>query len=130
MKTIRKRWGWRGLLVLLLAWNVAVGEGLGQPRMDRLAVLQEISPAAAQGQSRAEKPLPDLVTMMHAVQRNERAAEATEKNYIYHSVETMSQNDKHGGVKKSEVRESDSVLAGGGSGAEDHSEKREGSGCE
>lgn len=100
MKWIREGLGRRVALGLLLLWGVAAGVA------DAGAAVQEAPPAKLSLKG-TEKPLPDLVTLMHAVQENERAAEATEKNYIYHAVQTLEQNDKRGGVKKREVREYD-----------------------
>ena len=44
---------------------------------------------------------------MHAAERNQRTAEAVEKNYLYHSTQIASESDGHGGIKKTETREYD-----------------------
>jgi len=59
------------------------------------------------------KPLPDIVAMMHDVEANQRKAEAVEKDYIYHSVETEQELDSHGHVKKTIVTESDHFWVNG-----------------
>jgi hypothetical protein len=55
----------------------------------------------------SDKPIPGIVGLMHDVEINQRNAEAIEKNYIYHSVETQQEYDSHGQVKKTTVTESD-----------------------
>lgn len=59
------------------------------------------------------RPLPDVVTMMQEVQRNERKAEAIQKDYIYHSVTTEQSTDSAGRVKKTLVSESDHYWSNG-----------------
>jgi hypothetical protein len=44
---------------------------------------------------------------MHEVEDRQRAAEAVQKDYIFHSVETGQQVDGHGAVKKTEINEYD-----------------------
>ncbi|MEO6807299.1 MAG: hypothetical protein ABI286_12935 [Edaphobacter sp.] len=55
----------------------------------------------------AERPLPDIPALMHAVEANQRTSEAVEKDYMYHSVQTQEETDGHGGIKKAETREYD-----------------------
>jgi hypothetical protein len=59
------------------------------------------------------RPLPDIASMMHDVETNQRKAEAIEKDYIYHSVETEQQVDGHGQVKKTVVTEADHYWLNG-----------------
>ncbi|WP_260740853.1 hypothetical protein [Tunturiibacter lichenicola] len=64
--------------------------------------------AAPPGNSEVEeRPLPDIPTLMRAVETNQRASEKIEKDYLYKSVQTERQSDGHGGVKKVEVKEYD-----------------------
>ncbi len=68
--------------------------------------------AAAWGQGAGpsvaeDKPLPDIPALMHAVEQNQRAAEAIEKNYLYHSTQIANETDGHGGIKKTQTREYD-----------------------
>lgn len=56
--------------------------------------------------------LPDIPAFMQAVESNQHAAEALAKHYLYHSVQTMRENDKHGGVKLTEVSEYDIYWIG------------------
>jgi hypothetical protein len=51
-----------------------------------------------------EKPLPDVPTLMHQVETNQRLAESLEKNYIYREDSTLNELNKSGGIKKSEER--------------------------
>jgi len=61
----------------------------------------------------AERPLPDIPELMRAVEVNQRASEAIEKDYLYRSVQTQEETDGHGGVKKSETREYDIFWVNG-----------------
>jgi hypothetical protein len=53
------------------------------------------------------RPLPDIPTLMHQVEAGQRAAEAIEKDYLYHSVEALQEMDSHGDVKKTETDQYD-----------------------
>jgi hypothetical protein len=53
------------------------------------------------------RPLPDIPALMHAVETNQRKSEAIEKDYMYHSIHTQEETDRHGGVKKTETKEFD-----------------------
>jgi hypothetical protein len=55
----------------------------------------------------AVRPLPDIPALMHAVEANQRKSETIEKDYMYHSVHTQEETDRHGGVKKMETKEFD-----------------------
>lgn len=59
------------------------------------------------GSDAAGKPLPDIPALMRAVETNQRAAEAIEKDYLYRSVQTEQELDGHGRLKKTETREYD-----------------------
>lgn len=52
----------------------------------------------------ASRPLPDVATLMHAVEAHQRQDEVKLKDYIYRQTETVDETDGHGGVKKREVR--------------------------
>ena len=54
-----------------------------------------------------DAPLPDIPKLMHDVEDRQRTAEAVEKDYIFHSVETEQQVDGRGAIKKTEVNEYD-----------------------
>jgi len=53
------------------------------------------------------RSLPDIATLMHEVEANQRRSEALLKDYIYREVAVGEQNDGHGGVKKTVSREYD-----------------------
>jgi hypothetical protein len=63
--------------------------------------------AAVTKAGEAERPLPDIPALMRAVEVNQRASEAVEKDYLYRSVQTHEETDGHGGVKKTETEEYD-----------------------
>lgn len=54
-----------------------------------------------------ERPLPDIPTLMHEVEEHERTAEAVQKDYLYHALDTVQDIDGHGRVKKAESRQYD-----------------------
>jgi hypothetical protein len=60
-----------------------------------------------------DRPLPDIPTLMRAVEANERTSEAVKKDYIFRSVQTEEQSDGHGGVKKTETKEYDEFWVEG-----------------
>lgn len=55
----------------------------------------------------AERPLPDIPTLMHEVEANQKAAEVVQKDYLYRSVETQQESNGHGGIKKTTTMEYD-----------------------
>ena len=57
--------------------------------------------------------MPDIIAVMHDVETNQRKAEAIEKNYMYHSVETAQELDSHGRVKKTTITEADHYFVNG-----------------
>lgn len=64
-------------------------------------------PASAQGVETAPiaRPLPDIATLMHEVEANQKAAEVIRKDYMFRSVQTEQESDGHGGIKKTTTRE-------------------------
>ncbi len=64
------------------------------------------------GQTVEDRPLPDVPTLMRAVEANQRAEEDVAKRYLYHSVVTLKQMDGHGGVKRTEGAEYDVFWVG------------------
>ncbi len=53
------------------------------------------------------RPLPDIPMLMHEVEAKEKASEAIQKDYLYHSIVTRQDMDSHGNIKKTETREYD-----------------------
>jgi hypothetical protein len=72
-----------------------------------------LQPASVSTPPPVEKPLPDIPALMHDVEINQRKAEAIQKDYIYHSVETEHEVDGHGQIKKTIVTESDHFWVNG-----------------
>ena len=91
------------VLMLALGWMGRSGVALGQDVPAVPPVIQETQPKADE----AERPLPDIPALMRAVEVNQKAAEAIEKDYLYRSVQTAVESDGHGGVKKTETKEYD-----------------------
>lgn len=80
------------------------------PQSAEPAVLQGVKPEGAKVEDR---PLPDIPTLMRAVEANERTSEAVKKDYIFRSVQTEEHSDGHGGVKKTETKEYDEFWVEG-----------------
>jgi hypothetical protein len=104
------------VLTIALGW-IGVSAGFASQAGTRGEVQQtgapqtgisEVPVTVPTGTKTAEdRPLPDIPTLMRAVETNQRAAEKIEKDYLYKSVQTEEQSDGHGGVKKREVKEYD-----------------------
>lgn len=60
-----------------------------------------------------DRPIPDIVAMMHDVEANQRKAETVQRDYIYCSVETQHELGNHGEIKKTTVTESDHFWVNG-----------------
>ena len=54
-----------------------------------------------------DRPLPDIPQLLRAVQANQKASEAIEKDYLYRAQVTEAQSDGQGRVKKTETEEHD-----------------------
>jgi hypothetical protein len=74
----------------------------GQERQSPVAAKPEDAKPAG-----VERPLPDIPTLMHAVEANQKTSEAVEKDYLYHAFAMEETLDGHGGVKKTETKEYD-----------------------
>ncbi len=70
-----------------------------------------LSASACPGQE--DKPLPDIPTMMRAVEAHERQSEDIAKNYIFHQAYQEDKLDGHDGVKKTESTESEVFYLNG-----------------
>jgi hypothetical protein len=107
---ILKRWP----IIPLLSFALALPPPYGHAQQTPVppgpgdSIQVENPPASSREVSALEaKPLPDIPSMMHDVENNQRKAEAIEKDYIYRSVSTEQEVDGHGRVKKTTVTESD-----------------------
>src|SRR5258708_150963 len=102
------------VLVIALGWmSWCEGGGFalaqeGTPAVPAIAQTPEATKA-----DEVERPLPDIPALMHAVEVNQKASEAIEKDYMYRSVQTHQETDGHGGVGESETLEDDGFLVEG-----------------
>jgi hypothetical protein len=107
-----------GLLVLL-TMNLAAGTRRAyaqQPAPAKAADAVPSAPAssiATQPYATADRPLPDIPTLMRDVEANQRRSEAIQKDYIFHSVLTRQETDGQGQPKKTTVEEYDTYWANG-----------------
>jgi hypothetical protein len=69
--------------------------------------IEKAGVVAATQDAVVERPLPDIASLMHEVEAHQKASETIQKDYLYHEVATAEENDGHGGVKKTEIREFD-----------------------
>jgi hypothetical protein len=60
-----------------------------------------VLPLSAQ-QATADAPLPDVPTLMHQVETNQRKAEAIQKDYIFNQSAIFDSLDSHNAIKKTE----------------------------
>ena len=109
------------VFVMVLGWmSVSEGNGFawGQtPEMPATTPTQSAPATASTPEEtkadEVDRPLPDVPALMRAVEANQRASEAIQKNYLYRSVVTQEESNGHGGVKKSETNEYDVFWAEG-----------------
>jgi hypothetical protein len=59
------------------------------------------------------KPMPDIAGLMYEVEAHQKASEAIQKNYLYHSAETQQERDGSDSVKKTTVKEYDVFWVSG-----------------
>jgi hypothetical protein len=98
-------------IVIALGWiGLCGGSGFASAQSGTQPAGQETTGIK---QDDLERPLPDIPALMHAVEVNQRASEAIEKDYMYRSVQTHEETDGHGGVKKAETMEYDIFWVNG-----------------
>lgn len=90
--------GWTGLAGLTQANSVGAAP---------TAVVSQSNVSQSNKGEEADRPLPDVPTLMREVEAHQKAAEAIQKDYIYRSVETQQESNGHGGIKKTITREYD-----------------------
>lgn len=89
-----------------------------------LSALTFLSPARAQTlatnlasaslpATAAERPLPEIATLMRQVEAHQRAAEAIEKDYVFHEDSTLNERNSSGDIKKTEQRTYEIFWLGG-----------------
>lgn len=91
-----------GLLPGAKAQDQGFGDRTGNRHLAVSPVTAEVAPVEGE-----QRPLPDIPKLMHEVEEHERTAEAVQKDYLYHAVDTVQEVDGHGRVKKTETREFD-----------------------
>jgi len=96
--------GWTGMSTAFALQSSAGGVQAAAPQPAEPVGAQAAQPEGAKVEDR---PLPDIPTLMHAVETNQRESEKIEKDYLYKSVQTAQESDGHGGVKKTETTEYD-----------------------
>lgn len=103
------------LLLLLLGCAALCGSSSAQSASEAVPTAQGIREAGERvaDTALADRPLPEIPALMHAVEENQRKAEAIEKDYIYHSVSTAQEIDGKGRVKKTTVTEADHFWING-----------------
>src|SRR5450756_1812851 len=90
-------------VVFALTALLAVGPNFLAFAQDRL----DAAPQLSSPETLDDRPLPDIATLMHQVEANQKAEEEVRKNYIFHTLETRNDLDGKGTVKKSVVSEFD-----------------------
>ncbi len=67
----------------------------------------------AQTPEAKDEPLPDIVTLMREVEAHQKATEALEQNYIFHSLALEQTLDSHGNLKKTQTEDSEIFFVAG-----------------
>ena len=99
--------GWAALCITGYGQSEGPPVGRAAPATAAVSSPTPIGAASATTVSAAESPLPEVPTLMRAVETNQRAAEAVEKEYIYRSITTVQELSGKGRVKKTVVTVSD-----------------------
>jgi hypothetical protein len=101
------------LVIVLGLMGLSGGSDFALAQSGTSPVSQPGRETAGTKQDELERPLPDIPALMRAVQANQRASEAVQKDYLYRSVVTAEESDGHGGVKKVESSEYDDFWTEG-----------------
>ena len=86
----------------LLALLLLAPPGIAQQTAGSPAELSNPEPVADVSTASA-RPLPEIATLMRAVEAHQRQDEAMLKNYTFRQMQTFDEPDGHGGLKKHEV---------------------------
>ena len=78
-----------------------------------LLLLAASSLCLAQIPEAATKPLPDTVALMREVEAHQKATEALERDYLFHSFAITKTLDSHGNLKKTETEDSEIFYVAG-----------------
>ncbi len=93
----------------LLVLAVAFGTGAK-------AIAQDAPPPADKSDKAtesAQRPLPDIPTLMREVGVHQKAEEEIRKNYLYHAIESRQDRDGNGAIKKTTTNEYDVFWVNG-----------------
>jgi hypothetical protein len=101
-----------GCALICVSTRAQTGADTSPPAQPAASPAQPAN-GGAQTELSGGKPLPDIVTIMHDVEINQRKSETIEKDYLYHSVQTEQEVDGHGQVKKTTVTEFDHYWVDG-----------------
>jgi hypothetical protein len=118
MHALRSNRRWFGLILIavtLSLWTEDAARGHVQPAplQTQDATTDTHADTKAPVPLDPDRPLPDIPKLMLEVEAHEREAETLEKDYIFHSVQTVQEVDGHGAVKKTEVNEYDDFWIDG-----------------
>lgn len=94
------------VLAVTLSWGVEGARAQASSEVTHSTGVIGGTGAGAQD-GEAAQPLPDIPALMHEVEEHEKAAEAVQKDYLYHAADTVEELDGRGRVKKTESREYD-----------------------
>jgi len=83
-------------------------EGLALPASQPVAPSSREVPVPS-----ADRPLPDINSLMVQVEAQQKASRSAIRQYIYRSLETQQKLDSHGAVKKTSTEESESFWING-----------------
>jgi hypothetical protein len=62
-----------------------------------------VASPTARAQEQAERPLPDIPTLMHEVEQHQRASETIQKDYVFHEVTNVQANGKERETREYDV---------------------------
>lgn len=88
------------LLAALIVSTATISAAQSPNSTPDLPLTQRSTPAGGES---SERPLPDIPTLMHQVEINQRQAESIEKTYIYRSIETQHERQSGGREKVTTV---------------------------
>lgn len=89
--------------ILMLTVAVTTLQAVAQSPLETPA--SQTQPLGEPDPKQALRPLPDINTLMHQVELQQKASLVLVKNYIYHSNQVAQELDSHGNTKKTEQEE-------------------------
>src|SRR6185437_3577467 len=107
------------VLVLAVALTLTATSGLAQTAKDvgrqhKSSMLHFLAASSPVSQNKNPsqgtedgRSLPNITILMHEVAEQQKAAEAIEKDYLYHAIDIVQEVDRHGKVKRAVTKEYD-----------------------